>query len=100
MLCGSPPPRVWWPAGGDESRFRTARGKEARSAVFEAADGEHFGTLTRAVCALQKWKEVLSAEEYYVLRQKGTEPPRTGEYDKHFEEGTYNCRACGTPLYT
>jgi peptide-methionine (R)-S-oxide reductase len=48
----------------------------------------------------QKWKEVLSAEEYYVLRQKGTEPPRTGEYDKHFEEGTYNCRGCGTPLYT
>jgi peptide-methionine (R)-S-oxide reductase len=35
-----------------------------------------------------------------VLRQKGTEPPRTGEYDKHFEEGQYVCRACKTPLYT
>ncbi|KAK9183801.1 hypothetical protein WN943_024146 [Citrus x changshan-huyou] len=25
--------------------------------------------------------------------------PGTGEYDKHFEEGIYNCSACGTPLY-
>lgn len=43
---------------------------------------------------------MLSAEEFYVLRQKGTEPPRTGAYDKHFEDGTYVCAGCGTPLYT
>lgn len=48
----------------------------------------------------EKWKTLLSAEEYYVLRQKGTEPPNSGKYNKFYEEGTYNCGGCGTPLYT
>lgn len=47
----------------------------------------------------QKWREVLTDEEYYVLRQKGTERPNTGEYNKFFAEGTFVCRACGTALY-
>ena len=48
----------------------------------------------------KEWQEQLSPEEYYVLRQKGTERPFTGEYNMHFEEGTYNCRACDAPLFT
>lgn len=48
----------------------------------------------------QEWKETLSPEEYFVLRQKGTERPFTGEYNMHFEKGTYNCRACDAPLFT
>ena len=47
----------------------------------------------------QEWQKQLSAEEYYVLRQRGTERPFTGEYNMHFEEGTYNCRACSAPLF-
>jgi peptide-methionine (R)-S-oxide reductase len=35
-----------------------------------------------------------------ILRQKGTEPPGSGEYDKHYpKEGVYECAGCGTPLY-
>ena len=48
----------------------------------------------------QEWQKQLSSEEYYVLRQKGTERPFTGEYNMHFEEGTYNCRGCNAPLFT
>ena len=48
----------------------------------------------------QEWQKQLSAEEYYVLREKGTERPFTGEYNMHFEEGTYNCRGCNAPLFT
>ena len=47
----------------------------------------------------QEWQKQLSAEEYHVLREKGTERPFTGEYNMHFEEGTYNCRACSAPLF-
>ncbi|MBQ4819367.1 peptide-methionine (R)-S-oxide reductase MsrB [Aquimarina sp. MMG016] len=46
-----------------------------------------------------EWKQQLSEEQYRVLRQKGTERPFTGEYNMHFEEGTYTCMACNTPLF-
>ncbi|KAI4296482.1 hypothetical protein L6164_036436 [Bauhinia variegata] len=47
----------------------------------------------------EEWRAVLSPEQFRILRQKGTEYPGTGEYNKFYEEGIYNCGGCGTPLY-
>lgn len=46
-----------------------------------------------------EWKEKLSDEEYYILREKGTERAFTGKYWNHKEKGIYNCKACGEPLF-
>lgn len=46
-----------------------------------------------------EWKSELTPEQFYVLREKGTERPYTGEYDKFFEKGVYVCAACGNPLF-
>ena len=35
-----------------------------------------------------EWKEILTPEEYYILRQKGTDRAGNGGYTKHFEKGT------------
>ncbi|CAI9104166.1 OLC1v1002791C1 [Oldenlandia corymbosa var. corymbosa] len=47
----------------------------------------------------EEWRAILSPEQFRILRQKGTEYPGTGEYDKFYGEGVYNCAGCGTPLY-
>jgi len=41
----------------------------------------------------------LTPWEYRVLVEKATDPPGSGVYTDHFEEGTYHCRACGAALY-
>ena len=41
-----------------------------------------------------------SGLQYRILRQKGTEPAGSGEYNKFKSEGDYKCAGCGTPLYT
>ncbi|KAA8498586.1 Peptide methionine sulfoxide reductase B5 [Porphyridium purpureum] len=49
----------------------------------------------------QDWKSVLTKQEYAVLREKGTERPGTGEYNKFYPtEGHYVCAACSAPLYS
>lgn len=45
------------------------------------------------------WKENLSEESYRILREKGTEPPFSGKYNLHFENGYYLCIACENPLF-
>jgi peptide-methionine (R)-S-oxide reductase len=46
-----------------------------------------------------EWKSELDTESYRILREKGTEYPFSGKYNTHFEEGIYECKGCGTPLY-
>lgn len=46
-----------------------------------------------------EWKKRLTNEQYRILRQKHTEYPGTGAYNKHFESGVYLCAGCGQQLY-
>lgn len=56
-------------------------------------------TTPRVVKSDQEWRQQLSAEEYAVLRQAGTERAFTGEYTDTKTTGRYACRACGAELF-
>lgn len=70
--------------------------------------GAKFGTSANNMASnnfpVQKtegeWQAQLSPEQFRILRQKGTEPPGSGEYDKHYPSaGVYTCTGCDAPLY-
>lgn len=46
-----------------------------------------------------EWHALLSEEEFYVTRKKGTERAFSGEYCEAHEPGLYACRCCGTVLF-
>jgi peptide-methionine (R)-S-oxide reductase len=47
----------------------------------------------------EEWRAQLTAEQYHVTREHGTERPFTGEYDGCKDVGTYTCICCGNPLF-
>ena len=42
----------------------------------------------------------LNPEEFHILREAGTERAWSGEYNKHYSDGIYNCRGCGQRLFS
>ena len=47
----------------------------------------------------EEWREVLTTEEYHILRERGTEPPFSGGHLKTEGEGTFTCAGCGLKLF-
>ncbi|MBO3462018.1 peptide-methionine (R)-S-oxide reductase MsrB [Aetokthonos hydrillicola Thurmond2011] len=48
----------------------------------------------------QEWREILTPEQYKVMREHGTERACTSPLDKNYGEGSYECAACGQKLFT
>ncbi|MEQ8266990.1 MAG: peptide-methionine (R)-S-oxide reductase MsrB [Parvibaculum sp.] len=46
-----------------------------------------------------EWKAALTPEQYYVLRDHGTERPGSSPLDKEKRQGTFHCAACELPLF-
>lgn len=46
-----------------------------------------------------EWRQKLTAEQYAVLREAGTEPAFTGRYTDNKADGIYHCAACANALF-
>jgi peptide-methionine (R)-S-oxide reductase len=46
-----------------------------------------------------EWRKELTPEQYYILRQKGTERPFTGKYNGSSGPGKFVCAGCGAELF-
>ncbi|GAB2278072.1 Methionine-R-sulfoxide reductase B1-A [Dionaea muscipula] len=60
----------------------------------QAVNKSEYSSLTD-----EEWKGRLTAEQFYVTRQKGTERAFTGQYWNTKTPGTYHCICCDTPLF-
>ena len=71
----------------------------ARSIVTMRSTGGENGEKIQKSDA--EWKKSLTTQQFQVLRLKGTEPARTGEYDTFYPtEGHFVCAGCGNALYS
>jgi peptide-methionine (R)-S-oxide reductase len=48
----------------------------------------------------QEWRNILTPEQFHVLRKHGTERAHTSPLDKQYADGTYVCAACEQPLFS
>ena len=48
----------------------------------------------------EEWKQLLTQEQYNILREKRTESAFSGEYNDNKEEGIYVCRGCSAELFS
>lgn len=64
---------------------------------FQSTDSIKVGKVEKTE---DEWKQILSADEYHILREEGTEPAYSSKLLDNKKEGIYYCAACGLPLYS
>ncbi|OLP17232.1 peptide-methionine (R)-S-oxide reductase [Leptolyngbya sp. 'hensonii'] len=48
----------------------------------------------------QEWRKILTADQFQVLRQHGTERPGSSPLDKEYGKGLFACAGCNLPLFS
>lgn len=78
------------------SRFLPTTATEQSANLTPAsAEGQFPVTKTEA-----EWREILTPEEFSVLRQAGTERPYSSSLNEEKAAGIFHCAGCSTPLYS
>ncbi len=79
---------------------QTGSGTDVTLVLFDD-DGTRKATvhINKLVKTDAEWRRQLTAEEFAVAREKGTEPPFTGRYWDNHETGLYRCVCCGNALF-
>ncbi len=92
--CGAP--AVPGTAASDTPAAATP-GAEGEPAMTEKTD-DTDGT-AKVTKSEDEWRQILTPEQFHILREKGTERAFTGKYDNASTAGTYHCAGCGLALF-
>ena len=55
--------------------------------------------IKKVIKSNKEWNKILTADQYYILRQEGTEHPYTSALDNEKRQGEYLCAGCKTALF-
>ena len=86
---------VGWGCTTNSTKTASSKVSNAQLTAMSLSD-----TLIKIKKSDVEWKQELTSEEFYVLRQKGTERAFTGDLLKNKKKGTYICKACELPLFS
>jgi peptide-methionine (R)-S-oxide reductase len=64
------------------------------------AEKTETGTKTKVQKTEAEWRELLTPEQFHVMRQKGTERAFSGALVDNHEDGIYHCGSCNAALFT
>jgi len=67
--------------------------------VMNYATNGNLTSPKRVEKTAEEWKQLLTDEEFYVTRQKGTERAHSSDMCSIFEPGIYACKCCNTLLF-
>ncbi len=67
--------------------------------VLKLAQQGNLPSIKRVEKTAEEWRKLLSAEQFSVLREKGTERPFSSPMCSQFSAGRYACAGCKTPLF-
>ncbi|MDB9702080.1 peptide-methionine (R)-S-oxide reductase MsrB [Flavobacteriales bacterium] len=67
--------------------------------IIKIANHGNLEPDTRVEKSDQEWEEILTSEQFRVVRMKGTERANSGEYCTSHESGKYGCVCCANPLF-
>jgi len=61
---------------------------------------KHRGAIVKMTKTRAEWKALLTAEQFDVLRDEGTEPPHSSSLNKEYRDGIYHCAGCDLELFS
>jgi len=80
--------------------FLAGPGRAGRAVSVRGEGGEEERTMVAKINrSNEEWRKILTADQFHVLRERGTEPAFSGRFNDHHEPGLYVCAACGSPLF-
>lgn len=75
----------------------SGQGQRPNAHETESADARSELTVQKSE---DEWRNLLTPQQFHILREKGTDRPFTGKYYRTTDSGSYQCAACGNELFT
>src|SRR6266581_4733165 len=75
-------------------------GQDPNGSKDAHSNGSKSKGIKKVIKTDAEWKQILTAEQYNVMRQKGTEAPYSSPLNDVHDAGTFECAACELPLFS